>query len=187
MKQSALLKALGVVFWVLVVLVIVLLVGCEANVPPEIDTDNGLTWNNTSDDLKRSLVDTELYLFTIQVGRGTESVTYQAEPGYGSGTMYGNYASMSYRSEVINGKGVIVGTILRTDHPDVAAVGNTLLFKFSDLKAVILQPGDIVEVKCRRDFEALSPVLDKQDWQPTSVTWELDLCRLSNPTLELAE
>lgn len=183
-------KALGF-NGVVLVLLILIMTACEnKNIAPDIDTDNNLRWD-AGDNVKRSMVDTELYQLTIEIGRDVASAGYQTAPAQGQGYIYGNDGSVYGRSTYVGPtetrKGLTLGKVLQSSHPDIIEEGAVVMMKFSDLKASILQGGDIVEVVCRRDFEALSPVLDKQTWQEAARTWELDVCRISNPYIHTAE
>ncbi|WP_119071603.1 hypothetical protein [Aggregatilinea lenta] len=155
---------------------------CEpSNVAPKVDTDNGLTWNTTTK-IQESLVDTNLYLLTVEIGRDAASQTYQSEAASGSAFLYGDYGRATYRGPEITGKGLSIGKVLSSNYP-----GTVVVMKFSDLKASILTEGDIVDIACRRDLEAVSPVLNNQTWQADAVTWELDVCRIANPAIRRAE
>ena len=57
---------------------------------------------------------------------------------------------------------------------------NGVIFKFTDTKATALLPGDVVEFKCRRQYEAVAPVKDAERFDEDKFsTWEFDFCRLT--------
>lgn len=124
--------------------------------------------------------DESVYVVTGKVIADVESLVRQTRPAYGSayGGGYGYYVGPT-----IDGKSFIriVVAEINPRPTDINAYAESgIIFKFTDTKATALLPGDIIEFKCRRQYEAVAPVrsgepFDVDDFE----TWEFDFCRLA--------
>jgi len=171
-----------------IVFLSILLVACgePTNVVQEIESDNGLKWQTTNE-IKQELTDPNIYVLTVKIGQEVQSREYQVSPAIGSYFRYDTYGSGSYRGPEITGKGLTYGEVLNSSDQGVVETGAYVMLKMTDLKASALPDGAIVTVSCVRDFEVVSPVMDKQDWNPDAVTWELDECRLTSPYIRFED
>jgi hypothetical protein len=134
-------------------------------------------------------VDDKVYAITGEVIGPVNETTRQVEPGKGeiNGSLCGNYGSLngSFTGPVEKGKGFVRIRVQKSSpSTDLAPVGDVTIIKTSDTKAKALLNGDIVQFKCRRQYEALAAVKDNEKFDKTKVeTWELDYCRLSTPVI----
>lgn len=159
---------------------------------PAVDSDNGNTsYVDGNNDPAKSPVDKKVYIVSGEVVAEVNSVTRQVKPAEGSisGYSYGGYGSMSgsYFGEVTGGKGY-VRLLISSSSPStsLAQPGSVSILKVSDIKATALTTGDVVTFKCRRDYEAVAPVLENQRFEADSVgTWELDYCRMETAVISV--
>lgn len=171
--------------WLFLVVVVLFLAACgqPTNVVQEIESDNGLHWQ-TTEEIKKELTDTKIYVLTVKIGQPVQSKDYQSAPAEAGYFRYDTYASGSYRGPEIVGKGLTYGEILDSNDQTVVENGTFIMLKLTDLKASALPDGAIVTVSCTRDYEVVSPVMERQDWNEDAITWEMDECRLTNPYIK---
>lgn len=129
--------------------------------------------------------DTKAYLITGEVVSSVNTVSRQTSPAQGEmyGSAYG--ASGTFYGETVKGKGM-VRLLVKTASPSTteAQPGNVSILKVADTKGSALLPGDVVSVKCRRQFEAIAAVQENQKFdEKRDGTWELDYCRLVSPVV----
>lgn len=160
---------------------------CDGETAPEAESDSSQNYKAGS----KVPVDDNVYLIKGEVIGPVNDVTRQVEPAQGeiSGFAYGGYASMngSFTGPIEAGKG-FVRLRVQTVSPSTeqAPVGDVTIIKTSDTKAKALLNGDIVQFKCRRQYEALAAVKDNEKFDAEKVeTWELDYCRLASPVIEV--
>jgi hypothetical protein len=173
--------------------------GCDEETAPTVDSDNGSASYVDAEHPEKSAkapIDKKVYELTGEVVGPVNSVTRQVKPAEGSssgfvsgsapGGFYG-YSSGSYFGEVTGGKGYVrlLVTAVGTNTTDLAKIGDVSILKVSDIKATALVEGDVVTVKCRRDFEAIAPVAVNQRFHADEVgTWELDYCRMPSAVID---
>lgn len=150
---------------------------------PGADSDSAQSYNGDS----KIPVDDNVYRVTVRVTAPVTDKTVQRDPAHGSmsGSSYGNtgYVSGSYTGPVESGKGFVRGTVVKSEPAtDAAPVGGVVVLKSSDTKVTALSNGDTVTFLCRRQFEAVAAVRDKEAFDSRKVgTWELDYCRMASP------
>ncbi len=141
--------------------------------------------------------DTNLYNLEIEVIANSSGMSYQKSPSGGFYTPY--YGSFS--GPVTQGKGLVLAEALsiRTSGDDanksevLSLEGKNVFLKFLDSKSMLLADGMIVNVSCRRDYEAVCPTTAANEGtsQPidrrNDITWELDNCRISTPIVLMPE
>lgn len=168
---------------------LLVLVGCSR----EVATDGTNTF------VTSATVPYDRSIYTIRglVVSDVTSMSRQSSGGQMELTSYpALYASGSYYSET-TGKGFVrvkIGVLTSSIQPmrpdmDTALgrVGDTVILKTTDAKIQALLPGDVVQFKCRADFELLGAVTAKETLNQGDVdtlgTWEFDLCRLVSPVI----
>lgn len=154
---------------------------------PKTDSDSSFSY----DDSARVPVDEATYELTGEVVGQVNNLTRQVEPGKGSisGSQYGSYGTLSgsFTGPIEAGKGFVrLKVSVSKPATDLAPVGEVAIVKTADTKASALMPGDIVTFKCRRQYENIAAVKDKQEFKESEVgTWELDYCRFETPVLQI--
>lgn len=178
-------RRLGMAAWVVgaIVLLSVIVAGCEDNLAPSADSDSEQDYRLGD----RIPVDDAVYTILGVVAGDLESITRQTQPAYGSasGVMTGGFGYMggAYYGAEYGGKGIVRLLVTGSDTPE-APVGATVILKVTDLKALVLVPGDRVAFKCRRQYEAIAAVREQETLDVQKVeTWELDYCRLVSPVI----
>lgn len=154
----------------IIALLFVFIVGCQPTTPTISTTDNS-----------GSPTDSGMYIITGRVVADTESLTRQIQPT--TGTVYGSGYGY-FRGEVIDGKTFIRLQIIKSSPqlPD-AENGQIVIIKGVDTKLQMVLPGDIITLKCRRDYEAVARFLTEEiDWEKQA-TWEIDYCRMQDATV----
>jgi len=166
-------------FVLLLILVLLMAVGCEANSAPPPESDSSQSYQSGA----QVPVDNGVYTIEIQIVNEIESLTRQTQAAYGSAFMYGGYGSASYFGPEYGGKGFVRGLVLHSDS-DLARVGHVVVLKSTDTKATMLRVGDVTVFKCRKQYEAVAAVLNYETFDAEKLaTWELDYCRLASPDL----
>lgn len=169
---------------------LIALAGCTSDdaTAPAPDSDSGQTWADGA----TVPVDEKVYHVTGEVVGQINSLTRQVKPAEGSlsGTQYGNgygTVSGSFTGPVEAGKGYVRVRVVKSDS-DLAPVSEVVILKTSDSKVTALQPADVISFVCRRQYEALAPVMEKADFEKAKndvATWELDYCRLGSPVVQV--
>lgn len=152
---------------------------------PGADSDSSQSYNSDA----KVPVDDAVYHITGEVVGQVNNLTRQVKPAEGSlsGFSSGGYGSMtgSFTGPVEAGKGFVRVRVTRSD-VDLAPVSEVAILKTSDTKVTALQPGDVITFACRKQYEAVAAVRDNSSFDQTKVaTWELDYCRLANPTVQV--
>jgi hypothetical protein len=160
---------------------------CSSESAPAADSDSAQAWGGDT----KVPVDEKVYHVTGEVVGQINNLTRQVEPAKGSlsGSQYGTYGTISgsFTGPVEAGKGFVRLRVTVSD-ADIAPVSEVAILKTSDSKVTALQPGDVITFSCRKQYEALAPVLDNQDFQKAKnavATWELDYCRLAQPVIQV--
>jgi len=164
------------VFLMLWLLMIWLLGACQRSPAPE--SNNGLSyaWFTTIP------VDTVVYTLTGTVTTEVESLVRQTAPAQVQSYSAEGLSYSTYYGPQMNGKGMVRLTVEASD-AELAPVGSTVILKLDDTKGILLLPGDRITFKCRAQFEAISAVMNRQEFDPAAGTWELDYCRLATPVV----
>jgi len=180
-------------FVVFVLLLSVLLAACEGTVrpvnfdesgAPEVlcvkpESDNKYYWSSIS----CVEVNTRAYVVVVDVVDEITNHTEVNAESYGYGTMYGGYgyASSSMRMWQ-DGKGLLPVTIVTVNPPfHDLQVGDTIILKTTDLKAMAIPAGARATFVCNEDTEVVSPVKSNQTLTTDRITYELDDCRMLTP------
>lgn len=165
---------------VLAVLAALAISSCAVgDVAPRPDSDSSQRW----EDGARIPVDDNVYEITGVVAGAVDSLVRQTEAARGSvaGSGYGLYGT--YFGPEFGGKG-FVRLLVRESNSRLAPVGEIVILKTSDTKAIILVPGDEVTFRCRHQYEAVAPVRNYETFDAEKVeTWEIDYCRLATPVI----
>lgn len=178
---------------VILAMVAVLLAGCGApqkpveNTAPNVtpiacvhpESDNSYSWSyNSCVDVSK-----QVYSITVQVADEIVNHTETNASGSGSGFVSGGvgFASSSWRMWQ-DGKGILPTKVIAMS-PEFqgVAVGDYILLKTSDLKAMALPNGAQAQFICNQDVEILSPVENGQVLTTDRLTYELDDCRMVSP------
>lgn len=180
---------------VLIALATLLLVGaCAEGTAPQVDSDSSQSYKNDGKS-SRVPIDDHVYEITGEVVGPVNSVTRQVKAAEGStsGTLYGNYGSMSgsYFGEINKGKGYVRILVSSASPSTVSAQeGSVSILKVTDTKATALEEGDVVTFKCRRQYEAIAAVRDNQKFNAKDTrleTWELDYCRMESAVISVTK
>lgn len=174
----------------LVVLVLLMVVGCgPVDKPPAPESDSGQDYQMGSE----IPVDDNIYTIRGVVVGDVSSLTRQTERAHGSYSSYEGTGSGSYFGPEFEGKGFIRLQVLESDTHragdgnDIAPEGSVVILKMTDTKGIMLQPGDEITLRCRRQYEAIAAVRENQTFIASEVeTWELDYCRLVKPIIREA-
>jgi hypothetical protein len=153
-----------------------LLAGCQWAPAPESNNSLSYAWFTTIP------VDTAVYTITGAVAAETESLVRQTAPAQVQSYSAEGFTYGSYYGPQLNGKGMVRLTVEASD-AELAPVGSTVILKLDDTKGILLLPGDHITLKCRAQFEAISAVMNRQEFDPAAGTWELDYCRLATPVV----
>lgn len=130
-------------------------------------------------------VDEHVYTVTGEVSGQINDLSRQVKPATGSVTAYNGYASGSFTGPIEAGKGFVRLRITKSDS-DIAPVGELTILKTADTKVTALLPGDVVTLKCRKQYENVAAVKEGQKFKAEEAgTYELDYCRLSNPVVQV--
>lgn len=159
------------------VFVLIAMSACATS--PSAQSDNGEAYFGNMFSTEKIPIDDNVYTFKGKVIEDVASLTRQISPAYGGA--YGNGYGY-YRGETIDGKSfirIVVSDVSPATSKEFYS-DNGVIFKFTDTKATALLPGDVIEFKCRRQYEAIAPVrsgepFDVDDFE----TWEFDFCRLT--------
>jgi hypothetical protein len=160
---------------------VVLLPSACANVAPTPESDSPQAYQSRA----RVSVDDEVYTIVGEIVGSIESTTRQTTPAYGYGYTYGTGSGSygSYFGPETSGKG-IVRVRVKSSETKLAPVGEVIVLKTTDLKAIVLLPGDIVRFKCRAELEPIAAVRNNETYNEEIVaTWELDYCRMATPSI----
>lgn len=167
---------------VAVLLAAIALTGCEEQgAAPAPDSDSEQEYASGS----KIPVNDNVYLIQGEVIAEVNEVTRQVEPAQGE--VYGNngYISGSFSGPIQAGKS-FVRIRVRKVSPDtiLAPLGDVVIVKTTDTKAVALLNGDVVTFKCRAQFESIAAVRENEKFDADKLgTWELDYCRLASPVI----
>jgi hypothetical protein len=126
-------------------------------------------------------------VYTLQVLVGGESQGHTELRGQGSAFSYGGIGSGSFALWQ-EGKGLLPVKILSMEpQSTIVHVGDLVIIKTEDLKLARVEPGWVVEIKCRMDYEPLANlnVTNEVTSAETTQTWELDVCRMVTPRFEV--
>jgi hypothetical protein len=149
----------------------------EVLVSPETDNEHG--WSVGS----KVRVSTETYTLEVKMidSMASHSETEASGSVYGWGS--GGYGS--YRMEQ-NGKGIMPVEV-KSVSPDFhnVEVGDLIIIKVTDLKAMAIPTGAVFTVVCNEDVEVVSPNVSGQVLTTDRLTYELDDCRLKSPEFKL--
>jgi hypothetical protein len=132
-------------------------------------------------------VDDNVYEIRGIVAGELESLVRQTEAARGSvaGSGFGFFGT--YFGPELGGKG-FVRLLVQESNSDLAPVGETVILKVTDTKAIVLVPGDSVTFRCRAQYEAIAAVREQETFDSEKLaTWELDYCRLLSPVIEAAQ
>lgn len=135
----------------------------------------------------RTPVDDNVYEIAGVVTGAVDSLVRQTEAARGSvaGSGYGFYGT--YFGSEFGGKGFVRLLVRRSNSP-LAPIGEIVILKTTDTKAIVLVPGDEVTFLCRAQYEAVAAVRDNETFDPDKVeTWELDYCRLLTPVIQAGQ
>lgn len=167
-------------FWAaLCVLVVLAGVACtKENEAPKPDSDSQQNYQDG-----RIPVDDNVYVISGEV-QAVNSLVRQESPAQGSISVINGSGGGSFVGETNVGKGFIrVKVSSVAPATNLATIGRVVILKTTDTKAAVLTEGDVVEFKCRAQFEAIAAVRENETWDSAKGTWELDYCRLSSPVL----
>lgn len=131
-------------------------------------------------------VDRNLYVLKGEVFGDVSSLTRQVDPGGGQIFGYGGYVSGSVNGARYAGKGYVRLKLVSIDPaaPFGTKAEDVVIIKTADTKAAALLPGDVVEFKCRAQYESVAPIQTNERFnKDTYASWEFDFCRLSTPDI----
>jgi hypothetical protein len=164
--------------------IMMLLVGCSipTDYAPAPDSDS--SQNFTGGEVP---VDDSVYLITGQVITDVDSLTRQTKSSSGSvsGIATGEfgYLSGTYYGAEFGGKGFIRVKVLESNS-FLAPVGEIVILKSTDTKGIALLPGDVVNFKCRHQYESVAAVRNRETFNAEKLeTWEIDYCRFTTPII----
>lgn len=148
-------------------------------------SDNGKMWAMNS----CVWVSTVAYEVTVRISDDLLSTQTINSESYGSvvgmgGSVYGSSSSRMWTE----GKGTVPVKLLNISHEfPMVEVGQLIILKTTDLKAISLPVGAIVLFVCSQDAEVTSPVYSGQLLTTDRVTYELDNCRMKSPAFTMGE
>lgn len=144
-----------------------------------VGSDNGIAWPPGS----CVTIDTRLYVLDVQIAGNMAN--NQTVNGSVSGMTVGGYGGVS-GSIWTEGKGVVLVKLMsiNPDFPGIK-VGDYIIIKTTDLKAMALPVGSRATMFCNKDPEATSPLYVGQTFTTDRVTLELDDCRMQSPKVIL--
>ena len=131
-------------------------------------------------------VDDNVYLIVGEVVGDIGSLTQtSAQSTY---KQYDTYATGSYWMTQ-SGKGFVRVKVSSCSPPaDEARPEDVVILKTTDSKVIALLPGDRVTLKCRRQYEALAAVRERETFSASKMqTWEIDYCRMVTPVILAGE
>lgn len=172
-------------------LLLAALTACGVPVAPQPESDSPQGYAYVAGGVP---VDTSVYTIKGQVVGAVESLVRQTQAAGGSvgGAAVGGYGWMSgtFWGAEFGGKGFVRLKVIESDTnsapgEDLAPLESIIILKTTDTKMRALLPGDIVTVQCRRQFEAIAPVLKNEEFDPSKGMWELDYCRMVSPRIEV--
>lgn len=117
------------------------------------------------------------------------SLARQTKPASGSvvgvsgGATYGSYVGPQ-----IGGKSFVrIQVQAMAPRVVLAQIGDIVVLKGEDSKLSILSPGDLVTVRCRLDYEAITAtnVSGAKDSSQQNGVWEFDVCRMLTPVIQV--
>lgn len=163
---------------ILLVVLMLGLVACDNNTPPEPDSDSRQNYKGGSE----IPVDDNVYVIRGTV-QDVNSLVRQEAPAEGSISVINGVGSGSFVGEQQSGKGFVRVEVLSVaPATELAASGEVVILKTTDTKAAALSEGDTVTFKCRAQYEAIAAVRENEDFNAEKLsTWELDYCRLASP------
>jgi hypothetical protein len=161
------------------------LAACGGEQAPLPESDSG---HNFSDKSARVPVDETVYHLrgkvigdvksheTTEGGGSVSGSTYN-----GMGSMYGSYWLQE------SGKGFVRLSIeeMNPANLKLGDVGDVVIIKTTDQKAIALHEGDVIDWTCRSDYEPVGAVLENEKFDKSDIermgTYEIDLCRMASP------
>jgi len=162
-----------------------LLVACgggEEN--PEPESVSGVQYKTGSAIPTDKTVDTLAGIIVADVA----SLTRQVSPATGNYAGWDYYARGAYAGPEYGGKGFVRLYVEESTNLELCPPESICVLKTEDTKVVALLPGDRVTFRCRRQYEALSAVVKKEEFASDSVgVWELDYCRMETPRIMIAD
>lgn len=167
-------------FSAVLVLAALFVAACETNVAPPPESDSPQSYQSGS----QVPVDDNIYEIRGVVAGDVDSLVRQTEAARGSiaGSGYGFYGT--YFGPEFGGKGFVRLHVLASDSR-LAPVGEIVILKTTDTKAIVLVPGDEVTFRCRAQYEAIAAVRQYETFDAERLeTWELDYCRLTSPVIQ---
>ena len=160
----------------LVLLVCILLSGCEQEYAPLADSDSR---SNFSAEY-RVPTDRTIYHVTGEIVGEREELVRQTSPATGSMYSYNGYGSGSFTGPEFMGKSFVRVYVVHSDSR-LAPTESTVILKVSDTKIFGVVVGDTVSFICRAQAELVAAVLNNEKPSAEQVTWELDYCRMESP------
>jgi hypothetical protein len=153
---------------------------------PSVQSDNEeASFKKVDDKSPKVPVDTNLYVIRGKVLGDPSNLVRQTEPGRATLSGYNGFVSGSAFGPRQAGKGFVRLHVMSMQ-PDApfASTNDVVLIKTSDTKAAALIPEDIVEFKCRAQYESVAPVQKNERFNKDKYgTWEFDFCRLTSPDI----
>lgn len=161
-------------------IVVLLLSACvPTDVAPSPDSDSGQAYELSA----RIPVDDSVYNIVGEVVADVGSITRQTQAAFGSAFAVSGFGSGVYYGPEFGGKGLIRLRVTSSDS-NLAPVGEVIILKSTDMKGAALLPGDVVEFKCRHQYEAIAAVRNNSTFNSELLgTWEIDYCRLVTPVI----
>jgi hypothetical protein len=132
-------------------------------------------------------VDDNVYYIKGEVITDVNSLVRQTDSAHGNSAGYitGGYGfvSGSYYGPEFGGKGFVRILVMNSDSW-LAPEGKIVILKSTDTKGTALLPGDIVEFKCRHQYESIAAVRNYETFDEEKLeTWEIDYCRMISPII----
>ncbi|MEZ4870542.1 MAG: hypothetical protein R3C14_54940 [Caldilineaceae bacterium] len=152
------------------------LAGCQRAPAPESSSGLNYAWRTTIP------VDTRVYTITGTVAADVASLVRQTAPAQAQSYSAEGVSYGTFYGPQLNGKGMARLIVTNSDSA-LAPAGSTVILKLDDTKGILLQSGDHITLKCRAQFEAIAAVMNRQAFDPTAGSWELDYCRLATPVV----
>ena len=152
------------------------LAACQRAPTPESSNGLSYSWGTTLP------VDANVYTIAGEVVADPQSLVRQTAPANMQTYSVEGASFGTYYSPELSGKGMVRLHVSASDS-ELAPADSTVILKMDDTKGVLLLPGDKISVKCRAQFEAIAPVMQRQSFDPAAGVWELDYCRLATPVV----
>lgn len=181
--RTKLLCALILIGGLLLYMILVSSCALETDIAPAPDSDSGQSFS-AGDSIP---VDDNIYYIKGQVISDVNSLTRQTNAASGemfgyAGTGFGVMSGTYYGAE-FGGKGFIRILVMKSDS-FLAPRGEIVILKSTDTKGIALLPGDVVEFKCRHQYEAIAAVRHRETFDVDKLeTWEIDYCRFISPII----